>query len=242
MDLSGISVDLQDNTKDIENNVENNVIETDIEKLSVDDSSQMSQDSEQKMNVLITLIFEVYRVLMGSMLVLFVPQDCNGSICTIQDNFNRDDSGLTKSAFALNLLTMLAFIVLYKIEVSREHLLIDNLDVNPNEERTNEKVGENIEKLDLEIKNKIWKYDDYYKNTGYTCMGIFSLNSILSSVVIFNHYLNDKTITVLLTNLLFMGLKINEVFTIVYTEKNIFLSAFLTRKVQFNDIDKDKLN
>ena len=137
---------------------------------------------------------------------------------------------------------MLAFIVLYKIEVSREHLLIDNLDVNPNEERTNEKVGENIEKLDLEIKNKIWKYDDYYKNTGYTCMGIFSLNSILSSVVIFNHYLNDKTITVLLTNLLFMGLKINEVFTIVYTEKNIFLSAFLTRKVQFNDIDKDKLN
>ena len=89
MDLSGISVDLQDNTKDIENNVENNVIETDIEKLSVDDSSQMSQDSEQKMNVLITLIFEVYRVLMGSMLVLFVPQDCNGSICTIQDNLKR---------------------------------------------------------------------------------------------------------------------------------------------------------
>ena len=55
------------------------------------------------------------------------------------------------------------------------------------------------------------------------------------------NYLNDKTITVLLTNVLFMGLKINDVFTVLNTEDNVFLSSYLTRKIQFNDIDPDYL-
>ena len=51
--------------------------------------------------------------------------------------------------------------------------------------------------------------------------------------------MDDKTITVLLTNILFMGMKLNDVYTTVHTDKNIFLSAYLTRKIQFNDIDPD---
>ena len=36
-----------------------------------------------------------------------------------------------------------------------------------------------------------------------------------------------------------MGSKLNDVFSIVNTDKNIFFSAYLKRKVQFNDIDPD---
>ena len=86
------------------------------------------QDTQQKLNVALTLVLEVYRVLMGAMLVLFVPQNCGGEICSLSDNFDRNDGGLTKSAFAFNMLTVLSFLILYKIEVSREHRMIEYLN------------------------------------------------------------------------------------------------------------------
>jgi len=57
---------------------------------------------------------------------------------------------------------------------------------------------------------------------------------------VFTHYLDNKTITVFLTNALFMGLKLNDVKTITETDINVFLSAYLTKRVQYNDVDPDK--
>lgn len=199
------------------------------------------QDTQQKLNVALTLVLEVYRVLMGAMLVLFVPQNCNGQICSLSDNFDRDDGGLTKSAFALNMLTVTSFLVLYKIEVSRENRMIDYLNVNPELPRDNEAVEEALLKLDPSKKEEIWKLDGHYQKAGYFCMGAFGLNSVVSLIVIFSNYLDDKTLTVLITNLLFLSMKIKDVFAVVNTEKNVFLSSYLTRKIQFNDIDPDHL-
>jgi len=70
-------------------------------------------------------------------------------------------------------------------------------------------------------------------------MGAFSINAALSTIVVLQNYLNDKTATALLTNLLFMGTKLSDVYSIVHTDKNIFLSSYLTRKIQFNDVDPD---
>jgi len=68
----------------------------------------------------------------------------------------------------------------------------------------------------------------------------FIINLGLSGYVVFTHYLDNKTITVFLTNALFMGLKLNDVKTITETDINVFLSAYLTRRVQYNDVDPDK--
>jgi len=38
---------------------------------------------------------------------------------------------------------------------------------------------------------------------------------------------------------MFMGLKLVDVYSTTNTEKNVFYSAFMTRKVQFNDVDPD---
>ena len=56
-----------------------------------------------------------------------------------------------------------------------------------------------------------------------------------------NKYLDSKTLTVYLTNLLFMGSKVSDVFSTVNTKKNVFYSAYLKNKVQFNDVDPDKI-
>jgi hypothetical protein len=199
------------------------------------------QDTQQKLNVAITLVLEVYRVLMGAMLVLFVPQNCDGQICSLTDNFDRNDGGLTKSAFGLNMLTVLSFLILYKIEVSREHRMIEYLNVNSELPRDNDAVEEALLKLEPSKKEELWRLDGHYQKAGYFCMAAFGLNSIISLIVIFSNYLDDKTLTVLITNVLFLSMKIKDVFAVVNTEKNVFLSSYLTRKIQFNDIDPDHL-
>jgi len=198
------------------------------------------QDCKQLMNVIFTLILELYRVLMGAFLVVFVPQKCNENICSITENINRSDI-ISRLAISANLLTFLIFITLYVIEVRRENKLIKYLEVNRFTPVDNESVGEALTKLDDKRKTTILNYDRYYKNGGYLSTFGFILNTVLSLICIFNNYLGSKTMTVLLTNVLFMGMKVSDVFSIVNTKKNVFYSAYLTNKVQFNDVDPDKV-
>ena len=198
------------------------------------------QDFQQRMNVASTLLLEIYRVLMGAFLVIFVPQKCGDNICSLSENINRED-GLAKTAIGFNAITMFTFLMLYFVEVKRENKLINYLEVNRFTPVDNDSVGEALQKLATEKKQSIWNYDGYYQTAGYISTGSFILNAIFSSIVIMNHYFDSKTITVLLTNLLFMGLKVSDVYSTVNTKKNVFYSAYLKNKVQFNDVDPDKI-
>lgn len=199
------------------------------------------QDFMQKVNVASTLLFEVYRVLMGAFLLVFVPQDCNGSLCTFGDNISKSTS-LNTAGLITNLVTMASFLILYTIEVRRENKLITYLDVNRFTPVDNESVGIALEKLDDKRRKTILDYDTHYYNSAMVSTVFFIANTAFSSVIIFNHYLDNSTVTVLLTNVLFMGLKVNQVYSIVKTKKNVFYSAYLTNKVQYNDVDPDKLH
>ena len=199
-----------------------------------------NQDFNQRMNVASTLTLELYRVLMGAFLMVFVPQKCNENICSISENINRSDP-LSRTALAFNSLTLLAFLILYVVEVKRENKLITYLEVNKFNAVDNESVGNALTKLDSSKKDTILAYDVYYQKIGYLCTIIFSVNSVVSSIVIYTNYLDSKTITVYLTNLLFMSLKVYDVYNTVNTKPNIFYSAYLKNKVQYNDVDPDKV-
>jgi hypothetical protein len=201
---------------------------------------QNSQDFNQKLNVAITLILEIYRVLMGALLIVFVPQKCEDTICSASQNVNRDDK-LTKAAFSFNIITAFSFLMLYYIEVQRENKLINYLDVNKFTASDNDSVGKALEKLSVVKKQKIWDYDGYYQKCGYASTLSFTINAILSFIVVCQHYLDSKTMTVFFTNILLMGLKVADVFSIAKTSKNIFYSAYLKNRVQYNDVDPDKI-
>ena len=201
---------------------------------------QNDQDFNQKVNVASTLVLEIYRVLMGAFLVLFVPQKCDDTICSLTQNMNRDDT-LSQITLGFNAFTMLAFLGLYFVEVKRENKLINYLEVNRFTPVDNESVGESLEKLSTIKKQNILDYDGYYQKAGYFSTGSFIINAVLSSIVVYSHYLDNKTLTVYLTNLLFMGMKVVDVYSTVNTKKNIFYSAYLKNKVQFNDVDPDKI-
>ena len=72
-------------------------------------------------------------------------------------------------------------------------------------------------------------------------MVCFTLNSILSGIIVYEYYLDNQTTTTFITNLLFMVMKLADVYSTVHTEQNIFYSAYLKSKVQFNDIDPNKV-
>jgi hypothetical protein len=198
------------------------------------------QDFLQKISMIFIFAFELYRSVMGSFLLFFVPQRCGNEDCAFFQRVSEDESTLYRFTVSMNVLTFVLFFILYITEAKRENRLITYLHVNPNEPTDNESVGQALNRLDQTRKERIWSLDKHYQHIAYTTIYVFIPNSILSGYVIYNGYTDDKSLTVFITNVLFLLTKLIDVYTIAHTDKNVFLSAYMKKKVQFNDIDPDK--
>jgi hypothetical protein len=129
---------------------------------------------------------------------------------------------------------------MYIFEIKRENRLITYLEVNKSVASDNDSVQKLLEGLPEEKRNSIWFLDKYYQKFGYISIGCFVTNSTLSGIVIYQYYLDTQTTTAFITNIIVMLSKLSEVYSTVNTEKNIFYSAYLKGKVQFNDVDPNK--
>jgi cytochrome b subunit of formate dehydrogenase len=199
-----------------------------------------NQDNNQKINVAISVALELYRVLVSSLLILFVPQDCHGHLCTLTENMETNSQIYTTGLF-FNFATMFVFLVMYTLEVKRENRLITYLDVNKSTPCDNASVGEVLQKLPSEKQNSIIVLDMYYQKAAYVAMVSFVINSIISGIVVYQYSLGNQTTTTIITNILFMVSKMSDVYLTVNTEKNVFYSAYLKGKIQYNDVDPDKI-
>ena len=197
------------------------------------------QDFQQQMSVSITFALELYKVLMGGMLIMFVPQKCGENSCTITENISRTDD-FSIATLAFNIITFLCFFGLYIIEVRRENYMINYLEVNRFKPKDNESVGEALQLLPKEKQDTLHAYDRYYYNSGMVSLFLFIINVALSGYFVSLHYLDGKTISVFLTNVIFMSSKVSEVNELVNTKENVFYSAYLNDRVQYNDVDPDK--
>jgi hypothetical protein len=135
---------------------------------------------------------------------------------------------------------MFAFLAMYSIEIKRENKLIAYLEVNPSQPTDNSSVGQALQRLPDDKRNSLLALDKYYQRSAYVAMVFFVTNAILSGIIVYDYSLGNQTTTTIITNILFMVMKLVDVHTIVNTEENIFYSAYLKGKVQFNDVDPDK--
>jgi hypothetical protein len=198
------------------------------------------QDFQQKLGVSITVLLELYRVLIASFLILFVPQTCGDHVCDISENAETGVDPLYNAGFSFNCITLIAFLMMYFAEIKREGKLIAYLDVNPKCKTDNESVGEVLDRLPEQRKITILFYDSLYQKTAYFALTCFITNTILSGFVVYKYYLDDKTTSTFITSVLFMITKMSDVYSTVKTEKNILYSAYLKGKMQYNDLDADK--
>lgn len=125
--------------------------------------------------------------------------------------------------------------------MKRENKLITYLEFNKFNSIDNDSVGIALKKLPIVKKYKIFKYDEYYYSIGYISTCSFMINTLCSSIVIYSNYLNSKTLTVYLTNVIFMTLKISDVLSIINTKKYVFYSAYLKNNVQFNNLNPNNI-
>jgi len=198
-----------------------------------------NQDSQQRMGVVSTIFLELYKMLTSSLLVLFVPQACKRELCTITQNMKWNPKHrMYNTGLVFNFITLSVFTSLYIIEFIRENRLIKYLDVNKSLPNSNEDVGKTLDLIPIDKKNKILFIDKCYQIVGYTAIGVFSINSILSGIIVNKYYLGSQTYTSLITSILFMITKFINVYSVVNTAKNIFYSAYLKTNVQFNDLDE----
>jgi hypothetical protein len=65
---------------------------------------------------------------------------------------------------------------------------------------------------------------------------MYVMNTVISAVIIFTGYMNDKGPVLLVTNTLLIGGKLYDIYRTVNTEPNVFLSAYINHKLQFNDV------
>ena len=199
-----------------------------------------NQDLLQKIGIIPVVLFELYKVIVSTLLILFIPQKCGDHVCDTNENLVLENE-LYTAGLVINFITLFSFIVFYFIEIKRENRLITYLEVNPKLPFDNTSVGNVLESLPSDKKNNIIQLDKQYQYSGYFSLLMFMLNSIISGVVVYEYYLDSQTTSTFITNILFMITKLGDIYATVNTEQNIFYSAYLKGKVQYNDVDKDKL-
>ena len=208
-------------------------------KDSIKDKLQ-DQDFNQKVSVSISIILELYRVLVSSFLVLFVPQKCGDHVCSLSENMVLENH-LYSAGLVFNFITMASFLAMYTFEIKRENRLITYLEVNKSVASDNNSVGIALEKLPQDKRDSIWQLDKYYMYSGRASILMFIVNTILSGFVVYEYYLDSQTTSTYITNILFMVTKLADVYANVNTEKNVFYSAYMKGKIQYNDVDPNKL-
>lgn len=199
-----------------------------------------SQDFQQQTNMVISVSLELYRVMISSLLIIFVPQKCENHVCSLMENLHSDND-LYFIGLIINYITCISFAIMYIFEMRREEKLIKLLEVNNTISTDNDSVGKRLDIFPEEKRQKLFAMDSHYQYASYYVMVIYAVNIIFSGIVINQYSLGNQTLVIFLTNLLFMITKLSNVYIIINTDKNIFFSAYLNTKVQFNDIDPHEL-
>ena len=187
-------------------NVNTNVVSLPLKKPSVfrcvkeklDD-----QDFMQKVGMAPVVALEMYRVIVSSFLVLFVPQKCDDHVCTLSENMVLEHD-LYNAGLVFNFLTMAAFLAMYLLEVKRENRLITYLEVNKGQASDNASVGLALDKLSVDKRDSIWSLDKYYIYSGWTAIIMFIINTFLSGFVVYEYYLDSQTTSTYITNILLL--------------------------------------
>jgi len=200
-----------------------------------------SQNFKQKVNMVISVSMELYRVMITSLLLIFIPQQCGDHTCTITENtYNKEYNYFI--GLIINYITVCSFIVMYFTEMRREEKLIKLLEVNDTISTDNISVGKRIEMFPEYKKQQLFIVDLQYQISSLFVLIVFVINTTYSGMILYNHSLGNQTIINYITNILFMFSKLSTVFVIINTDKNIFFSAYMNTKVQFNDIDPREMN
>ena len=198
---------------------------------------KIEQDTKQRITTLLYMMLEIYKIMMGTFLVIFVPQECGEKICGASDNFFKGEIINTVGNVS-NLSTFSAILYLYYIEMKRENWCIKYLDIDHDKSSNN---------LDIEIeyypkyKNEMYTLNKKYLNATYLSIFMMITNFIISGFTVYDSYAGTNTATTFLSFFLLVSLKLYNSYNVGHTSV-IFEkanSAYLKQLKTYNTIDCD---
>ena len=177
---------------------------------------------------------DIYRNVMGSMLVLFVPATCGNHPCNPVENLMNGNT-IYLCAAGCNFATLLCFLILVGIEFRRENWLNHYLIVNPELPMN---TGSLLDKLTDKRREKLHNMMKLYRRWVYITLAVYMANIGFSAYIIFTDYMDLKTPVSLVTNTLLIGAKLYDVHTIAGADS--FVSAYKRSHVRYNDVNPRK--
>tara|TARA_B110000444_G_scaffold207609_1_gene201693 strand:+ start:272 stop:973 length:702 start_codon:yes stop_codon:yes gene_type:complete len=205
---------------------------------------KLDVDNKERLKVAILFLLQSYKVIMGSMLVVFVPRQCEGvnqtTICSVNENVQNSDT-LNRAALCSNFVTILFFMATYAVELRRENFCVHNFDIDHD-------VGDN--NLAIILKNKpdllkeLHSHNNlYYKITAITFF-VYLINFILSDIVLYDDPTFWKAgLAPYFSYILLILMKLYNCYYISASsmQDDKALSAYMTEFSSFNVIDVDML-
>ncbi len=198
---------------------------------------KISPDARQRLMASVSCLIELYKVTMGTFLVLFVPQDCRGTVCGVLDNLT-ESNPLHRVALGANVTTFLGMLFLYFVEILREDWCITYLDINP--EKPNSNLDKEIESYP-KIKMVMERYNHAYMDSFYVACGLVMINFCISATVVVHNSVGIQTYVAMLSFLVLLSGKMYSTYTVgvMSLEEERTFSAYLTIHRTYNTIDID---
>ena len=205
---------------------------------------KVNNDLKERIKIGALFIFQSYKVIMGSLLTLFVPQECPESetnICSLQDNISKSDDTFHNVALGFNVLCVALFFGTYYVELKRENWRVEHLDINP--EYPDNHLDDIID-TKPELKLELRKHNSRYFKSILVTSSVYFVNLLLSSIVIYNNYVGIQAVTSYLSYVALILLKIYNSLSVSYDslKNEKALSGYITEFSSFNVFDQDIIN
>jgi len=215
---------------------------------------KVNNDLKERLKIGALFLFQSYKVIMGSLLILFVPQKCeetinySGSqssetdsvICSVSDNLHKTDDAFHNVTLGFNFLCVLLFFGMYFVELRRENWCVKNLDIN--HDYPDNHLDDIIDQKPL-LKAELRKKNGRYFKISCVTSSVYLINLILSSIIIYTNYVGIQAVTSYTSYVALILLKIYNSLFISYTSLtgDKALSGYITEFSSFNVFDEDIL-
>lgn len=204
--------------------------------LNLPSRPQIHINTQQRFIVIGMFIFEFYKIVMGTFLTIFVPQQCDYGTCKIYDNLFRNSIFHIVANFC-NTITFITVCNLYWIELKRENWAIEYLEIDEGKPFCN--LIDEVENYPF-VRDDMNKINKNYLKHVYITIFVASINFIISAFSIYENYAGLNTITSFITFLVLIGIKFSNAYEVA-NESNEFsavLSAYMKAPRIFNTIDE----
>jgi hypothetical protein len=182
-----------------------------------------------------SIVFELYKTMIGSFLTVFTAQRCGQQTCTIWENIVPKND-LELAGIVFNFLMATTLLIEYIFEIMREAYLIKYLKYDKSLANNGEHITELYETADKDIFAKLIPLYIIYIRFSYVVLFVYFVNVILSAAIVAENYYDNTSIFSFVTNALFIIYKIYNVVEITSYRGDYFYSAYKKKNIHYNDI------